>query len=45
MTELDEKRCRDLMLKLARGCGWHVRVWTPEKDGFVHKQVSSKTGF
>lgn len=45
MTELGEERCRELVLKLARGCGWHVRTRTLERDGFVRKLVSSKNWF
>lgn len=45
MTALDENECRDLLRKLVRGCGWHVRVWTLERDGFVRKQVQSKNRF
>lgn len=45
MTALDEERCRDLLSKLARNCGWHVRSWTPERNGFVRKIVSSENWF
>ena len=45
MTVLDEERCRDLLRKLVHGCGWHVRVWTLERDGFVRRQVQSKNRF
>ena len=45
MTALDEETCRDLLWKLVRGCGWHARVWTRERDGFVRKQVQSKNRF
>lgn len=45
MTEPDEERCGDLLRKLARNCGWHVRSWTLEDDGFVRKIVSSKNRF
>ena len=45
MTEPDEEKCRELLRKLVRDCGWHVRVWTLEKDGFVKKCVSSNNGF
>ena len=37
MTALDEETRRDLLWKLVRGCGWHARVWTRERDGFVRK--------
>ena len=40
-----KKTCRDLLWKLVRGCGWHARVWTRERDGFVRKQVQSKNQF
>ena len=42
---MTEERCRELLRKLVRNCGWHVRVWTQEKDGFVKKCVSSKNWF
>ena len=42
---MGEERCRDLLRKLVRNCGWHARVWTLEKDGFVRKQVSSENRF
>lgn len=42
---MTEERCQDLLSKLVRGCGWHVRTWTLERDGFVWKRVSSKNGF
>ena len=45
MTEPGEERCRGLLRKLVRNCGWRVRVWTLEKDGFVKKCVWSKNGF
>jgi len=45
VTEPDEERCRDLLSKLARGCGWHVRSWMLEKDGFVRKIVWSENWF
>lgn len=45
MTVLDEERCRELLSKLARGCGWRVQSWTFERDGFVYKRVSSKNWF
>ena len=45
MTVLDEERCLELLRKLVRNCSWHARVWTLEKDGFVHKQVQSKNRF
>ena len=45
MTALDEETCWDLLQKLIRGCGWHARVWTRERDGFVRKQVQSKNRF
>lgn len=45
MSGMGEERCRDLLSKLARGCGWHVRSWTLENDGFVRKQVQSKNRF
>jgi len=44
-VDLSEEKRRDLMLKLARGCGWHVRSWTLEDDGFVRKQVQSENRF
>lgn len=45
MTEPDEERCKELLSKLSRGCGWHVQSWTLERDGFVRKQVQSKNRF
>jgi len=45
VTAPDEERCRDLLRKLVRNCGWHVKAWTLEKDGIVKKCVSSKNGF
>lgn len=45
MTVLGEERCRELLLKLARGCNWHVRTWTLERDGFVRKHVSSENWY
>lgn len=45
MTALTEEKCRELLRKLVRNCGWHVRVWTPEKNGFARKCVSSKNWF
>lgn len=42
---MTEEKCRELLSKLVRGCGWHVRTWTLERDGFVRKRVSSKNWF
>lgn len=42
---LGDERCRELMLKLSRACGWHVRTWTLERDGFALKSVQSKNWF
>ena len=44
-TALSEERCRELLSKLARGCGWRVQSWTLERDGFVRKRVSSENRF
>lgn len=47
MTALDEERCRDLLSKLVQNCGWHVRSWTLDRDGFIRKRkmVSSENWF
>jgi len=45
VTALDEERCRELLRKLVRNCGWHVRVWTLEKDRLARKSVSSENWF
>lgn len=45
MTAPDEEKCRELLRKLVRNCGWHARVWTLEDDGFVRKRVQSENWF
>jgi len=42
---MTEEKCRALLRKLVRNCGWHVRVWTSERDGLDRKQVQSKNWF
>ena len=45
MSALGEERCRDLLSKLVRNCGWHVRSWTPERNDFAWKIVSSENWY
>lgn len=40
---MTEERCKELLRKLVRNCGWHVS--TLEGDGFIYKRIFSENRF